>query len=128
MNATRMIPKLHIGHQMGRVHGWVIFSTAGALVVISVQGRGLYYFQTLPKAQRTRGLSSFCQSKFLRSYHKFKHKSASTKNLNQTSASPQNLKFKILTKPRPRLNFITSTKHQRQNTVQTSTLVEMMFG
>ena len=32
-------------------------------------------FKTLPKAQRTRGLSSSCQSNFLRSYHKFKHKS-----------------------------------------------------
>ena len=27
--------------------------------------------QTLPKAQRTRGLSSSCQSNFLKSYHKF---------------------------------------------------------
>ena len=34
-----------------------------------------YCKQTLPKAQRTRGLSSSCQSNFLRSYHKFKHKS-----------------------------------------------------
>ena len=31
--------------------------------------------QTLPKAQRTRGLSSSYQSNILRSYHKFKHKS-----------------------------------------------------
>ena len=31
--------------------------------------------KTLPKAQRTRGLSSSCQSSFLRSYHNFKHKS-----------------------------------------------------
>ena len=31
--------------------------------------------KTLPKAQRTRGLSSSCQSNLLRSYHKFKHKS-----------------------------------------------------
>ena len=57
--------------------------------------------KTLPKAQRTRGLSS---------YHKFLHKTWSTfvfristkhqlQNPNQTSASPQNLNFKILTKP-----------------------------
>ena len=72
--------------------------------------------KTLPKAQQTRGLSSFCQSKFLRSYHKFKHKSASTKNLNQTSASPQNLKFKILTKP----SFRISTKIQLHNLYKTS--------
>ena len=31
--------------------------------------------KTLLKAQRTRGLSSSCQSNFLRSYHEFKHKS-----------------------------------------------------
>ena len=31
--------------------------------------------KSLPKAQRTRGLSSSCQSIFLKSYHKFKHKS-----------------------------------------------------
>ena len=30
--------------------------------------------KTLPKAQRTRGLSSSCQNNFLKSYHKFKHK------------------------------------------------------
>ena len=76
----------------------------------------LVIFQTLPKAQRTRGLSSFCQSKFLRAYHKFKHKSTSTKNLNQTSASPQNLKFKILTKP----SFRISTKIQLHNLYKTS--------
>ena len=34
----------------------------------------LDYYETLPKAQRTRGLSSSCQSNFLRSHHKFKHK------------------------------------------------------
>ena len=31
--------------------------------------------RTLPKAQRTRGLSSACQSNLFRSYHKFLHKS-----------------------------------------------------
>ena len=31
--------------------------------------------ETLPKAQLTRGLSSSCQSNFLKSYQKFKHKS-----------------------------------------------------
>ena len=59
---------------------------------------GSVVFETLPKAQRTRGLSSAYQSNFLRSYHKFLHKSwsnvfrISTKhqlqNLNQTWASP----------------------------------------
>ena len=33
------------------------------------------FLKTLPKAQWTRGLSSSCQSNFLKSYHKFKHKS-----------------------------------------------------
>ena len=33
------------------------------------------YEVTLPKAQRTRWLSSSCQSSFLKSYQKFKHKS-----------------------------------------------------
>ena len=65
--------------------------------------------QTLPKAQSTQGLSSDYQSKLFRSYHKFVHKSWSNfifiistmdqlQNLNQTSASRLNLKFKILTK------------------------------
>ena len=69
----------------------------------------LSIYKTLPKAQRTRGLSSSYQSNFFRSYHKFLQKSwsnlifkISTKNQlqyrNQTSASRLNLKFKILTK------------------------------
>ena len=55
--------------------------------------------QTLPKAQRTRGVSSVYQSNLFRSYHQLLHKSwsnfifrISTKhqlqNLNQTSAFP----------------------------------------
>ena len=74
--------------------------------------------KTLPKAQRTRGLSS---------YHKFKHKSwpnfifrISTKhqlqNHNETSASPQNLSFKILAK----LSFRISIKIQLHNLYKTS--------
>ena len=61
----------------------------------------LSYMQTLPKAQRTRGLSSTYQSNFFGSYHKFKHKSWSNifristlhqlQNLNQTSPFWQNL-------------------------------------
>ena len=77
--------------------------------------------KTIPKAKRTRGLISACQSS-----NKFKHKSWSNfifrisnkhqlQNLDQTSASRQNLRFKILTKP----NFITSTKHQQEITDQT---------
>ena len=45
--------------------------------------------QTLPKAQRTRGLSSSYQSNYLRSYHKFKHKSWS----NSSSESRLSINF-----------------------------------
>ena len=38
-------------------------------------GHILVRVKTLPKAQRTRGLSSSCKSNFLRSYQKFKHES-----------------------------------------------------
>ena len=82
--------------------------------------------ETLPKAQRTRGLSSSFQSNLLghitssntnldqisSSDRPTKHQ---PQNLDQTSASRLNLRFKILTKP----NFITSTKHQREITDQT---------
>ena len=65
--------------------------------------------KTLPKAQRTRGLSSANQSNLFRSYHKMNTQilikfiwGISTKhqiqNLNQTSASRLILKFKISTK------------------------------
>ena len=82
--------------------------------------------ETLPKAQRTRGLSSAYQSNFFRLYHKFLHKfwsnifRISTKhqpqNLNQTSAFRQNLKLKILTKP----SFRISTKIELHNLNQAS--------
>ena len=79
--------------------------------------------ETLPKAQRTRGLSSSNQSNILRSYHEFKHKSWSNfifristehqlQNLNKTSASRLNLKFKILSR--------ISTKIQLHNLYKTS--------
>ena len=78
------------------------------------KGLCLYIGKTLPKAQRTRGLSSTYQSNFFESYHKFKHKSwwnifrISTlhqyQNLNQTSPFQQNLNLKILTKPNQNLD------------------------
>ena len=69
-----------------------------------------------------KGLSSVYQSNFLRSYHKFLHKSCSNfisristkhklKNLNQTSAFRLNLILKILTKP----SFIILTKIKPHN-------------
>ena len=81
------------------------------------------FVRTLPKAQRTRGLSSAYQSNFFRSYLKFLHKSwskfifkISTKhqlqNFNQTSASRLNLKFKILSR--------ISTKIKLHNLYKTS--------
>ena len=83
--------------------------------------------QTLPKAQRTRGLSSGYQSKFFRSYHKFSNKSRSDfifilptkqqlQNLNPISAFRLNLNFKILTKP----SFRISTKNNLHNLSQGS--------
>jgi len=79
--------------------------------------------KTLPKAQRTRGLSSSYQNNLLRSYHEFKHKSWSSfifriltkhqlQNFNQTSASRLNLKFTILSR--------ISTKIQLHNLYKTS--------
>ena len=57
--------------------------------------------KTLPKAQRTRGLSSSCQSNYLRLYHKFKRKSwshfifrISTKNQLKISTKHQHLHSK----------------------------------
>ena len=70
--------------------------------------------ETLPKAQRTRGLSSTYQSNFFGSYHKFKHESWSNifristlhqlQSLNQTSPFWQNLNLKILSKPNQNLD------------------------
>ena len=90
-------------------------------------------FKTLPKAQRTRGLSSAYQSNFFRSYHKFLHKSwsnifrISTKhqlqNLNQASAFWRNLNLKLLTKPifriLTKIELHNHMKHQQQNNDQT---------
>ena len=80
-------------------------------------GKQITNYKTLPKAQRTRGLSSSCQINswvhITSSNTNLDHISSSEsrlsiKNLNQTSASPLNLKFKILTKP----SFRISTKIQ----------------
>ena len=50
-----------------------------------------FVYKTLPKAQRTRGLSSY-------QYHKFLHKS-STSTLDQTFYSKSEQKFSFMTKP-----------------------------
>ena len=64
--------------------------------------------KTLPKAQRTQGLSSSCQSNFLRSYQKFKHKSWS------------HFIFRISTKHKQKISNISiSTKLKIQNLDQT---------
>ena len=79
-------------------------------------------FKTLPKAQRTRGLSSGYQSNFFRSCNKFSNNSwsdfifiISTKqqlqNLNQISAFRLNLNFRISTKR----SFRISTKNNLHN-------------
>ena len=77
-----------------------------SIVLVVILPARMYYIKgtstlkTLPKAQRTRGLSSTYQSKFFGSYHKFKHKSWSNifristlhqlQNLNRTSPFRQN--------------------------------------
>ena len=53
------------------------------------RARGQILMKTLPKALRTRGLSSSYQSNFLSSYHKFKHKSWS----NSSSESRLSINF-----------------------------------
>ena len=52
------------------------------------------HLKTLQKAQRTRGLSSSCQSNFLKSYHKLKQKSRSQSIFRISTKHQQ----KILTK------------------------------
>ena len=70
--------------------------------------------KTLPKAQRTRGLSSYYRISIKHQLQIF----------NQTSASQLNLKLKswpnLASEYWPRFNFVTSSKHQRQNVDQTS--------
>ena len=82
-------------------------------------------------AQRTWGLSSASQSNLflghiISSWTNLDQISSSESRLknqllNQTSASPINLKSRpnIASESRPRFNFITSTKHQHQNAEQT---------
>ena len=55
------------------------------------RARGQILTKALPKALRTWGLSSSYQSNFLRSYHKFKHKSWS----NSSSESRLSINFSI---------------------------------
>ena len=74
----------------------------------------LAHLKTLPKAQRTRGLNSYYRISIKHQLQIF----------NQTSASQLNLKLKswpnLASEYWPRFNFVTSTKHQQQNTDQTS--------
>ena len=76
------------------------------------------WFKTLPKAQRTRGLSSSCQSYIASSNTDLDQISSSESwlSINKTSASPLNLKFKIFTQP----GFRISTKIQLHNLCKTS--------
>ena len=74
--------------------------------------------EILPKPQRTPGL---------RSYHEFSHKSwskfilrISNKHQHKISTKHQHLHKTSASESRLRINFITSTKHQQQNTDQTS--------
>ena len=69
-----------------------------------LKGVSHWFIKTLPKAQRTRGLSSDYQSKLFRSYHKFSNKSWS------------DFIFKILTEH----SFRISTKNNLHNSNQGS--------
>ena len=71
--------------------------------------------KTLPKAQRTRGLSSAYKSNFFRSYHKFLHESWSNLVQASISKSQPNIGSKILTK----FSFKISPELQLQNLDQT---------
>ena len=91
------------------------------------------YMETLPKPQRTRGFVHITRSQFTNLEHftisesrlsiNFKI-STKRQHLDQTSASRQHLKLKswpnLVSQYWPRFNFITSTKHQQQNTDQTA--------
>ena len=75
-------------------------------------------FLALPMAQQTRGLRSSCQSQIAISNTNLGRISSSEfwLSINKTSASPLNLKFKILTQP----SFRISTKIQLHNLYKTS--------
>ena len=93
---------------------WVDIFTRQSLV-------GQALTKTLPKAQQTRGLSSSCQSNFLRSYHKFRHKSWAhfifrIPSKHQLKISTKHQHLHILTKP----SFGISTKTQLHNLYKTS--------
>ena len=49
------------------------FNIIGMINMYMKNAHRLFLTQTLPKAQRTRGLSSDYQSNFFRLYHKFLH-------------------------------------------------------
>ena len=65
--------------------------------------------ETLPKEQRTRGLSSSCQRNYLKSYQKIKHKSY------HISSSESRLSINKKSQP----NISISTKLKIQNLDQT---------
>ena len=66
--------------------------------------------KTLPKAQRTRGLSS---------YHKFKHKSCINFKITTKHQPLHKTCSNLASESRQKFNFITFTKHQHRKTGQT---------
>ena len=124
-NSILMYPSFHrqlrgdyylAKEEIKRHHWWFVWELK--LQLPHSQWRRVKRNETLPKAQ---GGSSSYQSNFLRSYHKFLHKTWSNfifiiliknqlQNLNQTSASRLNLKFKILTKTQLQYFVQDSTK------------------
>ena len=102
---------------------------AGTIISNSEPLRASNLNETLPKAQRTRGLSSYevisqVQTQILTTFHLHNLGYASTKNFNQTSASSLNLKLKILTKH----SFRISTKNYFHNgTLVTKSSLNVSF-
>ena len=125
---TRSVPALQPGAGRSVSRLWSKLPNAGCLcnchwMLFKIQSQPKP--KTLPKAQRTRGLSS---------YHKFKHESWSNFILRiSTSKSQPNIGLSIklvqtyvASEYQPRFNFMTSTKHQ-QKKLQLQILPELQL-
>ena len=73
------IPQMHCPSHQDCFQYFRLFSFCVSAVFLplysAVSSQLCLLLETLPKAQRTRGLNSSCKSKFLRSYQKFENKS-----------------------------------------------------
>ena len=83
-------------------------------IICPINQKCRFWGKTLPKAQRTRGLSSYYRISIKHQLQNFNHSSASQLNLKLNSWP------NLASEYWPRFNFVTSSKHQRQNADQTS--------